>query len=226
MSGGPASISQSVHQLTDSVNVAAAELFSRGQVKAILPLISPEPNGKTFDFSLLDRLSLDDHKPTVAAAVRHLRDHVSSAGLEDSELLNGATRIANDASSESTVGCLSVKGVVAAILRFQGVFLGDRNDSDSLRLQLQDLETLDEMIAKAVYDHGMNQADFNGLHREAVVDKIASSAPPAPTDVMAECARRMRKTVAAILGGTLNEDVVDLRKTLSKDLEGNTKQAV
>jgi hypothetical protein len=82
--------------------VGACELHSRGVCKAILPVISPAPGSKEgFNWSLVQQLSKEVHAPTVAAAEQHLRQHVTSAGLEEDELLSGLIKMVTEADSNA-----------------------------------------------------------------------------------------------------------------------------
>jgi hypothetical protein len=162
--------------------LGALELFSREQVKAILPVISPG-----FDFSLVDELSSEAHEPTVSGAMRHLKNHATSAGVDDSDMLNGATAIVDDvASSDDAAERLGVKGTVAAILRYQGVQLPE--------------PPLDSIMHP-------NQTDDTRPDTDT-----AAAVPPIAPEAMVVCAQRVLKTVAAVLEGTLDD--TDLRKSL------------
>lgn len=108
--------------------IAALELFERGAVKAILPIIVPSV-GSDFDWGLLKELSPREHRATTTAAKKHLRKDPTFDSTEDEQLLNGAAQtvssVVNDA---DTQGEVTVAGVVSAILRFQGVQMNDRTN--------------------------------------------------------------------------------------------------
>ena len=82
--------------------MGALELHSRGVCKAILPVISPAPGAKEgFNWSLVQQLSEEVHAPTVAAAEQHLRSHVTSAGLDEDELLSGVIKMVTEVDSNA-----------------------------------------------------------------------------------------------------------------------------
>ena len=129
------------HENIDNVlleYMAALELFQRNHVKAIMPVIAPsDGSGNEFDWNLPNELPAQEHIPTVNAAKIHLRDHSSSDSIiSDLDLLEGVTKIVSSvttfATDADTQGQVSVKGVVNAILRFQGVTMDDRTTTDQV----------------------------------------------------------------------------------------------
>lgn len=125
--------------------LGALELHARGHVKAIMPLICAGPGGEHFDFSLPEQLSKFVHEPTNTAAIKHLRQHATSKGIEDGAMLDGVERCIADVVSsasvdaEQAVAC-SPSAILTAILRFQGVQVEERNDETSLRSNLKGLQ--------------------------------------------------------------------------------------
>ena len=236
--------------------LGALELYSRGVCKAILPVISPAPGSSEFTWSLVQQLSQTVHTPTVDAAERHLRDHVTSAGLEERELLNGAIQMVNDSDSnavsadkvraklsdmklgqiatasadygmdeervqaiidesddpvssvvdhivEETSAGANVRGILEALLRFQGVLFDQRNDPESVRTQLTGLnmgEILDQCgdfgVDRATVQAAMNSSDDP---ISTAIDLLAEHAPAAPQKTIDECAERVLATVSSAL---------------------------
>ena len=111
---------------------AALELFSRQEVKAILPIIACSEDGSIFSWGLPKALSEQEHEPTLVATKKHLRRHPSSLYLSaDSKMLSGVSDIVHDvtnATNNNATPRVSVAGVVSAVLRFQGILLTDRGD--------------------------------------------------------------------------------------------------
>ena len=112
--------------------IAALELHSRGEIKAILPVVLPSQNGKEFDFNFPLHLAGEEHMPTVSAARRHLYTHPSSGAMsseEDPKILEGAASTVASVESHQDLndhGGVTASGVIKAILRFQGVVVADR----------------------------------------------------------------------------------------------------
>lgn len=110
--------------------MAALELYERGAVKAIIPVIVPSGGDAAAEFAwgLPKELSAREHTATTTAARKHLRDHPSSDSIiDDMDLLNGAAKIVSSVTNDTdTQGEVTVAGVVNAILRFQGVKMEDR----------------------------------------------------------------------------------------------------
>jgi hypothetical protein len=192
--------------------IGALELYTRqherATVKAILPIISPNRDGSEFSWSLVDQLSDDTHLPTVSAVARQLREHESSAGLADHEVLDGAVSILNDlgqSTGDANEKKVSVKGIMASVLRFQGVRLSVRNDNESLRDTLTGLK-MSEIVARAP-DHGIDARrlraamDDSGDPVKTGIDMIVSEALAAPQFAMDECTERILATVKSLLSG-------------------------
>ena len=115
---------------------AALELFSRHEVKAVMPIIACSEDGSSFSWGLSKDLSNDQHEPTLTATKKHLRGHPSTEYLPaSSTLLTGVTEMVADVTdgSDGRDGHISVSGIVAAVLRFQGVLITDRNDLSTCR---------------------------------------------------------------------------------------------
>eukprot|EP01047_Picozoa_sp_COSAG01_P031101 COSAG01_NODE_2193_length_8183_cov_3.620609_4_plen_433_part_00 len=106
--------------------MTALELQCRGQVKAIIPIIACDDSGEGFSWTLPKELSKIEHTGTTSAAKNHLRKHDTSHDLQDKALLSGAAQVIAEVDPETPAGEVTVSGVVAAILRFQGVLLTDR----------------------------------------------------------------------------------------------------
>ena len=104
------------------------QLFDRGTIKAIIPVIVPSASGAEFEWELPKELSSREHTPTTSAAKKHLRDHQSSHSIvSDLDLLNGVSKIVSSVTNDTdTQGEVTVAGVINAILRFQGVLMSDR----------------------------------------------------------------------------------------------------
>ena len=115
--------------------LGALEFFARGQVKGILPVISPASDGTKFSFSLVDELSKAVHEPTLTAAKKHLGSHMTSKGLDGDDLLNGAEDLVADAYS--------------------------RPSSSSLRYELEGLG-LDDLIAQAA-PYGLDEDTLKAI---------------------------------------------------------------
>jgi hypothetical protein len=113
---------------------AGLELFARDEVRAIIPIIACDDSGEEFSWSLPKELSELPHDPTIAATKMHLLKLPSSRDLaSESNLLDGVAETVSEVMQGGAVageGKVSVAGVVAAILRFQGVLLADRTDMD------------------------------------------------------------------------------------------------
>ena len=111
---------------------AALELFSRHEVKAIMPIIACSEDGSEFSWGLPKTLSESEHGPTLTATKKHLRRHPSSLYLSaDSKMLSGVSDMVHDvtnATSDQERARVSVAGVISAVLRFQGILLTDRSD--------------------------------------------------------------------------------------------------
>ena len=69
-------------------------------------------------------------QPTLTAAMKHLRKHPSSDDIDaGAKLLDKVHEMVADVSTNDTAETgVSVSGVVAAVLRFQGILLTDRTD--------------------------------------------------------------------------------------------------
>jgi hypothetical protein len=109
---------------------AALELYARGQVKAVMPIIACDEDGNEFSWGLPKTLRELEHQPTLTAAMKHLRKHPSSADLDaGGNLLDKVREMVADVSTDDAAEAgVSVSGVVAAVLRFQGILLTDRAD--------------------------------------------------------------------------------------------------
>ena len=116
--------------------IAALELFGRRGVKAVMPIIACDEDGNEFKWHLPKSLSNDEHEPTINAAKKHLRKHETSDGVD---VLAGAREIIRDVSTSDDGSTdadggrpknlqVSTKGVVDALMRFQGIILTDRTD--------------------------------------------------------------------------------------------------
>ena len=201
--------------------MGALELCSRGQVKAILPVIAAGVDGQSFSWALVEQLSSDAHEPTVSTAIGHLQKHITSEGLDDDQMLSGVEQTVADVASDQVSQGLGVRGVVAAIMRYQGIQLKERNDSDTLRKALEGLK-LNEILAKAADDHGMDKAKLQAIALDSedpvstAIERVVSEAPPIETGPMSACAQRVLDTVSGILGGTDEA----MRRTLSADSGG------
>lgn len=114
---------------------AALELYSRKEVKAVMPIIACSDDGTGFSWGLPKTLSTLEHEPTLTATKKHLRRHPSSLHLPaNATMLSGVLDIVRDVTNikeEQTMPQVSVSGIVAGILRFQGVLLTDRQDLDT-----------------------------------------------------------------------------------------------
>jgi hypothetical protein len=114
--------------------MAALELFERGALKAIIPVIVPSGGDAAAEFAwgLPKELSSREHTAISSAAKKHLRDHPSSESIiDDMELLDGAAKIVSSVTNDTDIqGEVTVAGVVNAILRFQGVKMDDRIKMD------------------------------------------------------------------------------------------------
>jgi hypothetical protein len=115
---------------------AALELYSRHEVKAVMPIIACSEDGSSFSWGLPKGLSNDQHEPTLTATKKHLRGHPSSEYLPaGSTMLTGVSEMVADVTNakDGQEGHVSVSGTVAAVLRFQGILLTDRDDLSSCR---------------------------------------------------------------------------------------------
>lgn len=187
--------------------LGALELQARGHVKAIMPLICAPPGGGCFDFSLPEKLPKFAHDATNMAAIKHLRQHTTSKGIEDDEMLSGASRIIMEVMStasvdmEQAVPC-SPSAILTAILRFQGVQIEERNDEKSLHTELNGLQ-LGQLKRKAM-QQGINTErlqiaiDSADEPIDAAIEMIASEAPPVPETVMRECAARIVDAMSGV----------------------------
>lgn len=109
---------------------AAVELNARGQLQAVIPVIVCDDDDTGFNWGLPPTLSDREHVATMTQAKKHLLKHPSSAGMEpgSAELLDGARQVVAGVSTGDTNEEVTTAGVVAAILRFQGVLLAERAD--------------------------------------------------------------------------------------------------
>ena len=76
-------------------------------------------------------LSDDQHEPTITATKKHLRRHPSSLYLPaKSTVLTGVSDMVHDVTDaeDEQDTRISVSGTVAAVMRFQGIVITDRND--------------------------------------------------------------------------------------------------
>ena len=75
-------------------------------------------------------LSNQEHQPTTSAASKHLRRHAST--YKKSGVLDEVREIVKDAAQNEDTTMeevpLSVNGAVAAVMRFQGILMPDRED--------------------------------------------------------------------------------------------------
>lgn len=112
---------------------AALELNARGQLQAIIPVIACDESDIMFDWGLPRQLTNTEHVATTTQVKKHLLKHPSSDGMgpNSDELIRGVAQTVSDISTESTGGEVTTAGVVAAILRFQGVLLAERADVDT-----------------------------------------------------------------------------------------------
>ena len=139
--------------------IAALELFERGAIKAIIPLIVPSVGTMAeFAWGLPHELSLREHKTTTTAAKKHLRNHRTSDSIDDEQLLDGAARIvASVTNGADTQGEVTVSGVVSAILRFQGVKMNDRTDmqqaTDRIKAKVEKILSANDVKAMAVQEN-------------------------------------------------------------------------
>ena len=78
----------------------------------------------------LSGLSNQEHQPTTSAASKHLRRHAST--YKKSGVLDEVREIVKDAAQNEDTTMeevpLSVNGAVAAVMRFQGILMPDRED--------------------------------------------------------------------------------------------------
>ena len=109
---------------------AALELYARGHVKAVMPIIAGDADGTDFSWGLPAALRELEHEPSLTAAKKHLRKHPSSDDIDaGANLLDKVHAMVADVSTNDTAETgVSVSGVVAAVLRFQGILLTDRTD--------------------------------------------------------------------------------------------------
>lgn len=96
---------------------------------------------------MLKQLGRDEHLPTTSTARKHLFDFQppESADSQD-DLLQGAAKIVADVSPQQTDDKITVAGVVDAILRFQGVFLSARNDTEQCTAKI--LEKISSFVTE------------------------------------------------------------------------------
>jgi hypothetical protein len=108
--------------------IVALELYQRGVLNSIVPIIVPSTGGAGFEWTLPDQLSDNVHRPTIAAAVSHLKEHPSSADLISSDLamVEGVSAFASSVADDTDHIRLSASVIANAILRFQGVKMDDR----------------------------------------------------------------------------------------------------
>ena len=165
---------------------ATLELFSRQEVKAVMPIIACSEDGSEFAWGLPKTLSDAEHEPTLTATKKHLRRHPSSLYLpSESTMLTGVSRMVHDVTNSvdnEQEAQVSVSGVISAVLRFQGILLTDRND----------LKTCSERIfnkATALLNRGGSTdgteaaADAEDqLHREQVENSAAETPAEAQTE--------------------------------------------
>jgi hypothetical protein len=110
--------------------IAALELHERGAVRAIIPIIACDETGNDFSWGLPKDLSQREHSTTTTAARKHLSTLGSSSArlVAGKDVLEGVAQVVADISSDDTKGEVTVAGVVAATLRFQGALLSQRTD--------------------------------------------------------------------------------------------------
>lgn len=103
--------------------MAAVELHSRHQIKAIMPVIVGDEDGTEFSWSLTQRLANMEHRLTADTCRQHLeREKPLST---DRPSLQSAADIVQEVSAGVDTG-VSVNGIVTAVLRYQGVIVPDR----------------------------------------------------------------------------------------------------
>ena len=96
----------------------------------LVQIIACDEDGNEFSWGLPKTLRELEHEPTLTAAKKHLRKHPSSADIDAGHsLLDKVREMVADVSTNDTAETgVSVSGVVAAVLRFQGILLTDRTD--------------------------------------------------------------------------------------------------
>jgi hypothetical protein len=105
--------------------MAAVELHSRNQIKAIMPIIVGDEGGKNFEWSLAQQLATDEHTTTADTCRQHLeRERPLSS---DRPSLQNAADIVQEVSAGKDTG-VSVGGIVTAVLRYQGIIVPERAD--------------------------------------------------------------------------------------------------
>jgi hypothetical protein len=108
---------------------AALELFARKHVKAVMPIIACDETGNEFSWALPKDLEHLEHTATVESAKKHLRRHVSAGDVAPGrKVLSGVRDMVVDVTNDKDA-VVSVKGVVDAVLRFQGILLMSRSDT-------------------------------------------------------------------------------------------------
>ena len=132
--------------------LVALELKSRGDAHAIMPIVLPSPEGQDFEWGLVDQLPKTEHKPTTSIA----RKQLTLDGVE-------STLASMDTKSEGAAGGeLTTAGVVAAILRFQGVVMADRTDLDAACDRIFQTATAIMNTAELEDDDGGDDGDDDG----------------------------------------------------------------
>ena len=153
-------------------------VYDVGVLKAIVPLIIPSANGSQFDWQLPSKLSAREHRSTTAAAKKHLMNLPDQSSGSDAynssdlNVLNGALKIISSVNDEAETkhGEISVSGVVAAILRFQGVVHDDRDN----------LDTVVERIETKVVDVLMSEGDGEvAAEQDSVIEEEQDEASEA-----------------------------------------------
>ena len=100
--------------------MAAVELQTRGNIKAIMPVIIGDEDGSDFQWSLAQQLPKDEHVLTTNNCRLHLeRERPLTTG---SNSLAKTAEVVQDVSAGADNG-VSVSGVVAAVMRFQGIIV-------------------------------------------------------------------------------------------------------
>ena len=105
--------------------MAAVELHSRHQIKAIMPIIVHDEDGTEFSWSLTQRLANVEHKTTADICRQHL-ERENPLSTERPSLQN-AEDIVQEVSAGADTG-VSVNGIVTSVLRYQGVIVPQRTE--------------------------------------------------------------------------------------------------
>ena len=111
------------------------------------------------------------HEPTLTAAKKHLRKHPSSADMDaGAQLLDKVREMVADVSTDDAAEAgVSISGVVAAVLRFQGILLTDRAD----------LKTCTERIfgcaARILNRGGTDDDNDDGAGGEAAASSVSEA---------------------------------------------------